>query len=200
MKLPPFDINLLALPDYELGLQCWAWWVVAQTESLGFSQQELTPEIVENIRVKTLEIDSDNPTVSALEKTLRLAASGQIERAGKMFRDLMKMEQMQKAAIDEAVTGRRRQTKNAKKLRNRRNDDCPIHQLIADCLDNNQKASAQEVIDYLKEACGPGPEFSIEYDGLYFASCDRQGKAHQRIAETSIPTIISKIRKKALNG
>jgi hypothetical protein len=116
-QLPPFDVELLDLPDNQLGLHFYAWWVVAQAEKLGISQDQLDPELAERLRLKALCLDTDNEDLAGLERALQVIATGDLVRGGRMFREHMQRQTLTVGAFDEAKTGRRRQRANAKKPR-----------------------------------------------------------------------------------
>jgi hypothetical protein len=119
VSLPPFDPVLLSLPDSQLGLHAYAWWAVAQAEKLGISQDQLTPEIAERLRIRLLSLDTDNEDLAGLEKALQVIARGDPARGGSMFRRHMQRQAINIALRDEIKTGRRKQQANAKKPRTR---------------------------------------------------------------------------------
>ncbi|MBF0563085.1 MAG: hypothetical protein HQL37_13960 [Alphaproteobacteria bacterium] len=146
MGLPPFDPALLSLSDSDLGLHFWAWWVVAQAESRGIAQDNLTPELAEEIRRQTLATDTNNVEMAAVEKILHLAASGEIERAGKMFRDLMQRFGVAVATLDEVKTGRRKQKAYAKKSR-----PDALQSIILEIMTRSPGITAEALLNNLRE-------------------------------------------------
>src|SRR5262249_49357465 len=111
--LPALDEALRSLPDDQLGIYLYAWWTVLQAEKLGISQEQITPEIAERLRVKALSLDTISEDYAGLEKALQLAAGavggGDLARGGQMFRQYMRRMARNVALVDEAKTGRRRQ-------------------------------------------------------------------------------------------
>jgi len=116
-KLPLFPVEALELSDEELGIYMFSWWVAYLANTRGIQPEEVTIEMVENIRTLSLDIDTDSEDVISIEKALRLAASGEVVRAGKIFRDHLSNRAINIAAMDEAISGRRKQTKRARKSR-----------------------------------------------------------------------------------
>jgi hypothetical protein len=76
VRLSPFDPALLSLPNNQLGLYAYAWWVFAQAEKFGISQDQLTPEIAERLRIKLLRLDTNSEDPASLEKALQGDGSG----------------------------------------------------------------------------------------------------------------------------
>src|SRR5262249_44868989 len=100
MELPSFPIEFLDLPDDQLGLHLFAWWVGFQAENKGVPLDKIPEDFVEQLRVATLGIDTDDARYTAVEKALRLVASGDAARGGKLFRGLMHDTALHLAALD----------------------------------------------------------------------------------------------------
>jgi hypothetical protein len=163
MALPPFPTEALDLPDDELGKYILAWWAAYQLECKGIPYQAADEEILEKIRIGTLGMDSDNAELSALEKSLRLAASGDVTRAGKLFRQYSLKEAKHQAACDEAVTGRRRQRAYAKKPR-----VDPLHEMIDEILEKNPQINTAGLLSELRAREGISAIDEIDEDKIYF--------------------------------
>src|SRR5438132_12172992 len=108
-NLPPFDPALLSLPDDQLGRHFYAKWAVLLAEKRRISQDQLTPEIAEGLRLMTLGLDIDDEDLAGVEKALQVIAGGDLVRGGKLLRMHIKRKAITFAALDEAKTGRRRQ-------------------------------------------------------------------------------------------
>jgi hypothetical protein len=108
---------LLGLSDEDLGLRFYAWWATAQAEKLGVSQDQITPENAEHLRLRALSLDTDNEDLAGLERALQVCAKGDLARGGRMFRQHLLRQAMAIATIDEAKTGRRRQRAVAQRPR-----------------------------------------------------------------------------------
>ena len=141
MNLEMFPLEWLELPDDELGYHLLAVWAGYHAQKLNIPIHLVTFDFVEAIRSQTLKMDTDNVEHVALEKAIKLIAEGQPARGGKLFREHMKKGATFIAALDEAVTGRRRQTANAKKPRT-----TPFQQLIINLItkDPNMTENALE--------------------------------------------------------
>jgi hypothetical protein len=120
MELPPFKAEHLDLPDRELGLHVWAWWIGAEAERANIPPGASLPidgRFVELVRQKVLKIDTEHVASVALEKALKRLASGDMAGGGKLFRGWLKEWAQSRAAVDEVKTGRRRQRKIAQRPR-----------------------------------------------------------------------------------
>lgn len=89
MGLAPFPVEYLDLPDDQLGMHVFDWWACYQAERRGIPPSEVTKEMVEEIRVATVGMDSNDVRVIPLEKALRRVAIGDAAGGGKLFRALM---------------------------------------------------------------------------------------------------------------
>jgi hypothetical protein len=117
VRIPPIPEEMLDGPDDPLGLHLFTWWVAFNAECKGIPPTSVTVEIIEKIRISTLGIDTEDARNAALEKALRLAATGDFARAGKILRAHVSDMSLNMAALDEAVSGKRRQRAIAKKRR-----------------------------------------------------------------------------------
>jgi hypothetical protein len=104
------------LSNEDLGREIWALWHHYFITNLPFTMNgdpvaQITGEQLEAIlpsfkgivRVATFNQDTDNESLAGVEKGLRLCASGNFNRGGRMFRAYFER-------LDEAKTGRRRQS------------------------------------------------------------------------------------------
>jgi hypothetical protein len=144
-KLPLFPVEALELPDEELGIYMLSWWVAYLANTRGIQPEEVTSEMVENIRTLSLDMDTDSEDVISLEKALRLAASGEVVRAGKIFRDRQSNRAINLAAMDEAITGRRKQTERARRPRLD-----SLSSLILEILTENPEMSSDKILRTLR--------------------------------------------------
>ena len=135
MGLPPFDIAHLDLPDDQLCVRFYALWAVAQAEKLGIPQDRLTPEIAERLRVIALGLNTDSARYAPLEKAMRLAALGELFRAGKLFRELMyedavhiKLQNFRRTEVERLAKARKAGGHAAAELR--RETTGPLHERI----------------------------------------------------------------------
>ena len=121
--LPHFPPEYLDLPDEELALRFFGWWIAYHASAWGVSMSRDKPELLqfaERLRVETLTWDADDEALAGLEKILRLLARddpNDYGRIAKMIRAHFQRRVRQKVASDEAATGRRRQAANARKPR-----------------------------------------------------------------------------------
>lgn len=142
MNIEMFPLEWLELPDDELGshlLVLYAGYHAEKKNIPTYLFTDFVDDFVEAIRSQTLKMDTDNVEQVALEKAIKLIAGGEPARGGKLFREHMKKRATFIAALDEAVTGRRRQTANAKKPRT--HASTPFQQLIFDLVTQDQSMS-----------------------------------------------------------
>ena len=142
MNIEMFPLEWLELPDDELGshlLVLYAGYHAEKKNIPTYLFTDFVDDFVEAIRSQTLKMDTDNVEQVALEKAIKLIAEGQPARGGKLFREHMKKGATFIAALDEAVTGTRRQTANAKKPRT--HASTPFQQLIFDLVTQDQSMS-----------------------------------------------------------
>ena len=142
MNIEMFPLEWLELPDDELGshlLVLYAGYHAEKKNIPTYLFTDFVDDFVEAIRSQTLKMDTDNVEQVALEKAIKLIAGGEPARGGKLFREHMKKRATFIAALDEAVTGTRRQTANAKKPRT--HASTPFQQLIFDLVTQDQSMS-----------------------------------------------------------
>ena len=142
MNLEMFPLEWLELPDDELGshlLVLYAGYHAEKKNIPTYLFTDFVDAFVEAIRSQSLKMDTDNVEQVALEKAIKLIAGGEPARGGKLFREHMKKRATFIAALDEAVTGTRRQTSNAQKSRT--HASTPFQQLIFDLVTQDQSMS-----------------------------------------------------------
>jgi len=146
MELPTFPAEYLDLQDDKLGLHLLAWWIGFQAKRKGIPSNGVTEEIAEKIRLATLGMDVEDARHVALEKALRRVASGDAAGGGKLFRDLMREGGFHLAALEEAVTGERRQRANAKRPR-----PDALQILICEIVANEPEITVTELLAVLNK-------------------------------------------------
>lgn len=119
MEMPDvFPIRkALELSDHDLGRFLLAWNIGEQAEERGIPVNQIPQEIAGAIVHQTLAMKASTARQAALMEVLRKAADGDFEGAGRFIREHLTDRIVQAAALDEAVTGKRRQRENAKKPR-----------------------------------------------------------------------------------
>ncbi|MCX7165697.1 MAG: hypothetical protein NTV11_05425 [Rhodocyclales bacterium] len=112
MKMPEIiEIrDLLALSDYDLGGRAMAWHIGEQAEKRGIPVNQITQDFAEVIVIRTLAMRANTAKQTALVEALRRAAEHDFEGAGRFMREYLTDQIIQVAALDEAVTGKRRQS------------------------------------------------------------------------------------------
>lgn len=146
MNLPIFPIEWLKLPDEQLGFHLLAYWSAHHAQQRNIPIHEISLEFIEAIRVQSLKIDTDNIEHIALEKAIVYIAKGEVARGGKLFKEHMMQGAYHLAALDEAVTGRRRQTENAKKSRTQ-----PFQALIISIVEQTPDVQQNQLLNILKK-------------------------------------------------
>lgn len=108
--------DFIDMPDIELGEQLigrWAVYHVLGIKNINLSTEEQRAEIIREIYNRTLIMDTCNVTNIVLEKALKKAVSGEFAAAGIILRDWFYSEARNLAALNEALTGKRRQSRAA---------------------------------------------------------------------------------------
>ena len=103
--------------DDELGQDLLAWWIALSAQNKGLDPYNVPVEIQDQIVSTSRAMDGDTVKDAALEKAIKRAAQGEYTKAGAMLRVLVADTADNFAALDEAVTGRRRQKHIASKPR-----------------------------------------------------------------------------------
>lgn len=165
LELDPLEAfspeKIVKLDDKELGLYVYGIFVAHQAAIRDVSFQQA----VEALSRDPSLFDSDTPGVVEFAKVLRLTASGEPERAGKLFRGHFEQGAIVMAALDEAITGRRKNRKNAAKPRS---DLLSSH--IREVLINDKSLSAKQVIDALD---AKGVDVDYDAEQIYFPDSDK---------------------------
>lgn len=118
--IEPIDFENHALwPNEKIGKYLIAARLGAEAESRGIQPNQIPKELAAQWLEKMAIQESDDVENIALEKALRLATTGYYERAGAILRAWILRGAVNMAAIDEAVSGCRKQRSIAKKPRPR---------------------------------------------------------------------------------
>jgi len=152
VNIEMFPLEWLELPDDELGCHLLILYAGAQAAKRNIPIHLFTDFVdafIEDIRSQRLKMETDNVEQVALEKAIKLIAGGEPARGGKLFREHMKKGATFIAALDEAVTGRRRQTSNAKKPRT-----TPFQQLIISLVTQDPSMNENALEHALKKQEG----------------------------------------------
>ena len=179
LKIPSRDLFSEELfkdcTDYEVGAYILGIWITYHAEL-----KDVEPEVIgEEFISTTRNLDTNSTHLIPLEKSLRLAAQGEFERAGKIFRDWFYEGATKKALIEEVKTGKRRQKSNASKERPDPVSTFILSKLeVSPTLDN--KAITKLVIE----------RFDVEDDMIY---TEHRNKGYSL---KQLPSRISRIRKK----
>jgi hypothetical protein len=142
-----------ALSDEQLGKEVFALWHAYFIRSLPFTingapvreitdtqLRQILPGFRGIVRVATFNQDTDDASLTGVEKGLRRCASGNFAGGGKLFRPYFEQR-------DEARTGRRRQSAIARKKRPGRRDY--LHTVLAEILTANPRIKWPEVLEEL---------------------------------------------------
>ena len=101
--MPVAPVELLALIDDEQrGFALWNWWVALECARRGIPFDQLTSEQKEQIRVDTIGMDTESALAVGVEKSLKLAAKGHFERAGKLWLRVIELGGHHLAAVNTA--------------------------------------------------------------------------------------------------
>jgi hypothetical protein len=88
MALPVFPIvESLSLSDERLGARMLAWYIGAIADKLGIDPN--TPGFADAVKLNVPTVEAKHAEGAALEKALRLAAGGELTKAGTLFREIM---------------------------------------------------------------------------------------------------------------
>jgi hypothetical protein len=118
MELPPFDMKkALKLADADLARYVMGYLIASEAEESGIPLNEIPHDFATRVVHAALTAEADTARGAALEKALRKAASGDLASAGKLLREYLSEGAIHLAALDEAITGKRRQSANGRKPR-----------------------------------------------------------------------------------
>jgi hypothetical protein len=174
MGLLALDETDLTLSDHDLCIKFWSRWIAFQASRKGIPISAITPGIAENIRLASINLDTDSIQLTPLEKILRLSAIGDTDRAGRMLRDLILSESYVLAAQDEATTGRRRQ----KQIASKRRPDA-LQELIISLVQKTPSISVKNLLKALKSMDGELSDAEvieeITDDEIYFIENGKGG-------------------------
>lgn len=185
--LPSFQIEWLDLTDGELALHVMALWLGCLAESKEIPSHKLSEDIAKSFVEQTHTFISDKDP--ALERIFHIIAQGEIERGGRLFRQWMGKGALNMAALDEAVTGRRRQRANAQRPRKKKT----LHLLIEKYLQKNTAATENDVVNMLKKDKGNGIVDSV--DDLEITWRDEEDR-RQVTKRSALKDIIHRLKKK----
>lgn len=173
MKLPIFNAEWLNLPDIDLGKIVLSQFIAANAESIGLDilniPEAYAARIVELVQQLPDEYDYGGAENAALFLAMRLAAHGKFELAGIRFRDFWTNGVRVMGAIDEACTGRRRQSRIAREPR-----IDALQGLIAEILKASPGLGCKQLLKELeKHRCGPVIK---NIDNSHICFCNDDGK------------------------
>lgn len=143
----PFPAEALELPDLELMSTFWHGWLTFSAARRGIPATSITPEVQEAVRLATLGLDTDNQAMAALEKILRRIAGytpGAEIKIAEMIRAHFRGNALHVAALEEAVTGRRRQRANGRKARTD-----ALQVIVMECLKKSPLISLEGLLGQL---------------------------------------------------
>jgi hypothetical protein len=194
--LPSFPAAHLDLPDHQLGMQVWAWWLGAEATYLALppgTEVPIDERFIEAVRRKVLSIDSDSVMHAGLEKALRRLASNDFAGGGKLFRAWLDREFVRfPALVDEVKTGRRKLRAMAKKPRPGRTD--PLQDLIEQIIQRRPGIAPDEmVVELQKDEYGEVIQEVTETEIFHFKPKKREAV---RFKISGLPQRMTKARKK----
>jgi len=137
-------IEGLLLPDDWLGVSALWWWIVFVAEKKGISAYQITFPVAFQIVRATPSFTCE--TDLALEVIIHILAGGDFMRGGRLFRDYMAKGTIHAAAIDEWMTGRRRQRATAKKPKPN-----ALRSLVNEIVSNSPQMTYRELITHLDQ-------------------------------------------------
>ena len=109
-----FDVErLMGLDDSELALATYGLFVEYHASRHGLSASELSDTSINRLAAAIHEMDPDRREFMILQRSFSLVLSGDAEMAGKLLREHFEERSLLFAALEEAVTGSRRQRRNA---------------------------------------------------------------------------------------
>jgi hypothetical protein len=201
-ETPPFDPELLSLPDDEMIAWVWTWWIAAQMEAKGIPLASVSPQLQEIIWLETLNSDTDNESNAGLEKAMKLIAQAKgaatkaiaqtnIQRAAKMFRERMMRGAHTHIAFDEAATGRRKQRERAKKPR-----EDALSMAIRTIVEARPDISSSQLMDVFRRRADDDDEVIEEVADEDIFVIPKEGGASKRIKIASIPDRLNRAKRK----
>lgn len=87
---PAIDpVAWLKLSDYELGFLMLAQFAKAQADKIGMPESEIDEAFIERVRQHVLTLQAESAKLAPVEVALHAVASGDPERAGRLYRQLL---------------------------------------------------------------------------------------------------------------
>lgn len=114
-QIPAFP-DITEKPDDEVGKLVLGWFFMHQASLRGIPVYPISPEFAELLRLRLLDLDEAvAPENIVLERVFRLAAKGEFEKAGEVFRRQMLEGAGNLIASDELLTGSRKFSERQRK-------------------------------------------------------------------------------------
>ena len=186
--VPPYDPKLLALPDDEMVGCVWTWWIAAQMTAKGIPLDDYSPQMEQVIIRETLRSDTDQESVSGLERAMQAIALRDVERGAKMFRDFMRRGSTMHAALDEAVTGRRKQRAIARKPR-----EDTLNRIIREIVEKDPRMTEPQLFERLRCLEKQGPIGDITNEDIWVQD---EGEAGKSVPISGLGDRLRRIKKK----
>jgi hypothetical protein len=188
MDLPDFPADALDSPNHELGGLLLGYFIAAQAVDLGIPPDQIPEDFAEQVRQRILTLETATASNAALEKALHKAAAGDFEFAGKLTRELLSNGAAFMAALDEVTTGRRRQTKNARKSR-----PDALSALIVDIVEQKPDVTESELLAELRKHDRGSVIDDITEDRIFYS---KNGYGGHSAPISGLKDRLSRLRKK----
>lgn len=216
-NFPPFPVDAVQLPDYELGGLLLGWFIAGQAAKHAIPADAIPEDYAEKVRQYVLTLETDLANNAAVEKALHKAAMGQFETAGRLIRQhlmngskQLRIEADFQAILPLAEAGanfKQSQSEKAKRQRNRVNvdgDKLSITSLITRLAGKKDELGDplpakdlwNDLISEL-DAFGLNPKESTKYKKPVLVTFDKSGDgARGEVKYSSFKAMLSKARAK----
>ena len=177
-KTPILAAADLELPDDELGKLLLGLVIAAEAEARGVPFEQVTEKAAVKVVEAAKRSEATKAINSTIEKAIHKAAAGDFATAGRLLKEHMKDRALFMAALDEAVTGRR---KNRDYGRRSSGDGLTesINEIVKRAHGN---ISEKDVLRELECLAGNGVIDEIEDQTIYFRAKDGKSELSSKIS------------------
>jgi hypothetical protein len=191
---------VLSLPDDEMIDEVARWWLAAQTEAKGIPLEHFSPQLAQVIWLETLNAIADSAGNADLLQAMQAYARGDKVRAAKLFREAIVGRVIDMITLKKVSVYHHQQSVNAKGERE------GLTRIIRPWIKKDPNISTEKVLDKLKVLEKIGHEVIREVtDEVIRVASQKLVKGEVievigKVEISSLPAIISRVRKKLGNG
>ena len=159
-------------PDEAVGKLLLGLYIHAECSARGMPPGPINLELAKSITVAIQSAEANEARNSTVEKALHKAAGGDFAIAGRLIRHHVQDSALLMAALDEVVTGRRRQRKIARKDRGD-----ALSRMIYELVDEKDGSLTESALLYELKHDGSGVVDEVTDEKIWFISADGTGQS-----------------------